>query len=198
MTALSSYNLKTLGDLSIVSGVENRTIICGSFVSSISTDFAKTIAGSVFLTVRDSLEINGQIESGGPVQVLVGSLAINSSTAHAITMTDNISYTLDGRTLLIQKGNQGAKITVNANLTDKCAKITNDILALSSELAALVHVSAHNISIPTFTAASLNFYVNKVNTNGMVVFYMDGNTAVNLLVTNSEVRYPSTSIPSCI
>jgi hypothetical protein len=187
-----------LGDLSIVSGVENRTIICGSLVSSTSTDFAKTIAGSVFPTVRDSLEINGQIGLDGPVQVLAGSLAINSSTAHAITMTDNISYTLDGRTVLIQKGNQGAKITVNANLTDKCAKITNDIMALSSELAALVHVSAHNISIPTSAAAPLNFYVNKVHTNWMVVFYMDGNTAVNVLVTNAEVRDPPISIPSCM
>lgn len=168
-----------LGDLTIVSGVQNRTIICGSLVFSSSTDFAKTIDPNTFPPTTYALELNGQIASGNTVQVLIGSLGIGTSSSHVIVPTNNVSYTVDGRTVLIQSGNQGAAIHTYPNLTAKCTAITNDVKTLSSELAVLANVSGNNISIPTSVAAPLTFFVNKLDTNGMVVFNMNGNTALN-------------------
>ncbi len=104
---------------------------------------------------------------------------IGTSSLHTITTTNNISYTLDGRRVLIQKGNQGATISIESNLADRCTEISNDIQTLSSELATLLNISGNNISIPISHPALLNFYINKVDANGMAVFNMDGNTALN-------------------
>jgi len=50
---------KTLGELNIISGVQNRTIIYGSLVSSSFKDFDKLINGNVFPAMSYSLKING-------------------------------------------------------------------------------------------------------------------------------------------
>jgi hypothetical protein len=49
---------------------------------------------------------------------------------HTYTTSNNISYILDGRTVLIQKGNAGARIVIDANMTSKCNTIQNDIITL--------------------------------------------------------------------
>ena len=177
--AVSSYNLITLRNLNIVSGVQGRTIICGSVVSSTSTDFAKTIDPNVFPGSNSSLEINGQIGSGGPIQVLAGSLAFGTGFSHTITATNNISYTVDGRTVLIQRGNNGASVQIDPNLSNKCVAIENDIKILSNQLSTLVNTSGNNISIPTTVTAPLIFYVNNVDVNGIAAFYINGNTVLN-------------------
>ncbi len=174
-----------MANLSIVTGVQNRTIICGSLVSSSSTVFAMTINSSTFPVTSYGLEINGQIASGSQVQVLAGSLAISTNFTHTFTTSNNISYTLDGRTVLIHKGNAGARIIIDANLTSKCAAIENDIITLSNELLNMVNTSGNNISMPKSQPAPLNFNVNKVDANGMAVFSIDGNIAFNNLLVQS-------------
>ncbi len=174
-----------MANLSIVTGVQNRTIICGSLVSSSSTVFAMTINSSTFPVTSYGLEINGQIASGSQVQVLAGSLAISTNFTHTFATSNNISYTLDGRTVLIHKGNAGARIIIDANLTSKCAAIENDIITLSNELLNMVNTSGNNISMPKSQPAPLNFNVNKVDANGMAVFSIDGNTAFNNLLVQS-------------
>jgi choice-of-anchor A domain-containing protein len=144
-----------------------------------------TINSSTFPVTSYGLEINGQIASGSQVQVLAGSLAISTNFTHTFTTSNNISYTLDGRTVLIHKGNAGARIIIDANLTSKCAAIENDIITLSNELLNMVNTSGNNISMPKSQPAPLNFNVNKVDANGMAVFSIDGNTAFNNLLVQS-------------
>ena len=176
---LSSYNLITLGDLSTGSDVENRTIVCGSLLSSSSANFAIHISASSFPAAGYSLEVNGQIVSGSGIQVNAGSFGVGTNPAHTIVANGNVGYTLDGRTVNMNGGNQGATINTNANLTAKCTSLTNDLQSLSSGLAALASTSGNNIVIPTTQAGPLNFYVNTVDTNGMVVFNIAGNTVLN-------------------
>lgn len=179
ITALSLYNLITSGDLTTVSGVEGCTIVCGSLVSSISVDFAKAVNTSTFSPTSYSLEINRQFSSGNPVQLIAGSLAIGTNLSHTITVINNMSYTLDGRTVLLQQGNRGSTIHIDLNITNKCTGITNDIQALSYQLTTLTNVSGNNLTIPISVAGPLTFFVNKLDANGMAVFNMDGNTAFN-------------------
>jgi choice-of-anchor A domain-containing protein len=159
--------------------VENRTIICGSLVSSSSANFAIHIVANTFPAASYSLELNGQFTSGSGIQVNAGSFGVGTNPAHTIVANGNVGYTLDGRTVNMNGGNQGATINVNANLTAKCTSLTNDLQALSNGLAALTSTLGNSIVIPTSQAGPLNIYVNSVDANGMAVFNLVGNTVLN-------------------
>lgn len=128
---------------------------------------------------RYNFEINKQIVLSGPVQFLAGSLALGTDFSHTITTTNNISYTVDGRVVLIQRGTNGATRSIDSNLSSRCLAMKNDLQTLSNQLATLANTSGSNISIPTSVAAPLLFYVNNVDVNGLAVFYINGNTALN-------------------
>jgi choice-of-anchor A domain-containing protein len=168
-----------LGDLSTSSDVENRTIICGSLVSSSSANFAIHIVASTFPAASYSLELNGQIVSGNPIQITAGSFGVGTNPTHTIVSSGNVGYTLDGRTVNMNGGNQGATINANGNLTTKCAALTTNLRSLSSGLAALSSTQGNNVTIPTSQSGPLNFYVNQVDTNGIAVFNLAGNTVLN-------------------
>ncbi len=168
-----------MGDLSTSSDVDNRTIVCGSLVSSSSASFALHIVASTFPEASYSLELNGQIVSGNAIQVTAGSFGVGTNPSHAIVQSGSVSYTLDGRTVNMNGGNQGATINIETNLTAKCAALTSDLRALSSSLAALSNTQGNNVSIPTSQPGPLNFYVNSVDANGMAVFNLVGNTVLN-------------------
>ena len=176
---LASYNLITLGDLSTSSDVENRTIVCGSLVSGSSANFGIHIVSSSSSAASYSLELNGQIVSGNGIQVNAGSLGVGTNPAHTIVANGVVGYTLDGRTVNMNGGNQGATINVEANLTAKCTSLTNNLQTLSSNLAALSNTPGNNVTIPTSQSGPLNFYVNNVDVNGMAVFNLNGNTVLN-------------------
>jgi choice-of-anchor A domain-containing protein len=194
----SSYNLITLGNLSTSSDVDNRTIICGSLVSGSSANFAIHIIANTFPAASYSLELNGQIVSGSPIQVTAGSFAVGTNPTHTIVASGSVSYTLDGRTVNMNGGNQGATINVNGNLTAKCASLTSDLYALSSSLAALSNTQGNNVTIPISQAGPLNFYVNSVDANGLAVFNLVGNTVLNnQLVQQIEITV-GTSVTSTL
>jgi hypothetical protein len=168
-----------LGNLSTSSDVENRTIICGSLVSSSSANFGIHIVSNSISAASYSLELNGQIVPGNAIQVNAESFGVGTNPTHTIVANGNVGYTLDGRTVNMNGGNQGATINVEANLTAKCTSLTNDLLTLSSNLAALSNTSGNNITIPTSQSGPLNFYVNNADVNGMAVFNLVGNTVLN-------------------
>jgi choice-of-anchor A domain-containing protein len=76
-------------------------------------------------------------------------------------------------------GNDGATIKVDINLPAKCAAIKNDIQTLSSILAQLPSVPANTVTIPTIQQGPLNFHVNAVDSKGVAVFNLNGNTVLN-------------------
>jgi choice-of-anchor A domain-containing protein len=76
-------------------------------------------------------------------------------------------------------GNQGATLNVDTNLPSTCAAITTGIQTLSTILAQLPNVTGNNVTIPTTQSGPLNFYVNVVDSNGVAVFNLDGNTVLN-------------------
>ncbi len=177
-----------MGDLSTSSDVENQTIICGSLVSGSSANFAIHIVANTFPAASYSLELNGQIASGNPIQVNAGSFGVGTNPTHVIAASGSVSYTLDGRTVNMNGGNQGATINVEANLTAKCASMTNNLRSLSSSLAALSDTQGNNVTIPVSQSGPLNFYVNSVDANGIAVFNLAGNTVLNnVLVQQIEI-----------
>ncbi len=169
----------TTSDLSTSSDVENRTIVCGSFVSGNSANFGIHIIASSSTAAIYSIEVNGQIVSGNPINVNADSFGVGTNPVHTISSSGVVSYVLDGRQVNMNGGNQGATINVDANLTAKCNSITSDVQALSSYLAALTNTTGNNVSIPTTQPGPLNFYVNVIDSNGFAVFNLDGNTVLN-------------------
>ncbi len=176
---LASYNLVTTGNLSTSSDVENATIVCGSLVSGSSANFAIHITSSASTAANYSLEVNGQIVSGNPINVNAGSFGVGTNPTHTIVASGVVGYTLDGRQVNMNGGNQGATINVDTNLTAKCNSITNAIQGLSSYLTTLANTTGNNVTIPTTQSGPLNFYVNAIDANGFAVFSLNGNTVLN-------------------
>lgn len=139
----------TTGDLSTASDVENNTIVCGSLVSGNSANFGIHITSSTSTAAIYSMEVNGQIVSGNAINVNAGSFDVSNSLNHTITSSGVVGYTLDGRQVNMNGGNQGSTINVDANLTAKCNSITSGVQALSTYLAAVTTTTGNNVTIPT-------------------------------------------------
>ena len=144
-----------------------------------STEFARSINPATFPASSYSVELNGALSSGNPIQVIAGSFGVSAALSHVFPTMNNMTYSLDSRTVVLQQGNQGSTINVNANLTAQCSAIQAGITSLSNELAALAVTPGNNASVPTSQAGPLNFYVNAIDANGMAVFNLDGNTVLN-------------------
>jgi choice-of-anchor A domain-containing protein len=143
------------------------------------------------------LELNGQFVSGNGIQVTAGSFGVGTNPAHTIVANGVVNYALDGRTVNMNGGNQGATIIVEANLTVKCGSIANDLQTLSGTLAALISTQGNNVTIPISQSGPLNIYVNVVNANGVAVFNLDGNTVLNnVLVQQIELFVGSSVVNS--
>ena len=168
--------------------MENGTIICGSLVSGSSANFAIHVTSSRNTSATYTLEVNGQITSGSPLNVNAGSFGVGTSPSHTITVNGVVGYTLDSRTVNVNGGNDGATINIDANLTAKCNSITTGIQTLSSILAQLSNTTGNNVSIPISQAGPLNLYVYAVDQYGVAVFNLDGNTVLNnVLVQQIEI-----------
>jgi choice-of-anchor A domain-containing protein len=168
-----------LGSLSTSSDVENRTIVCGSLLSSSSANFAIHVTSATNTSAVYNLEVNGQIVSGNGIQVNAGSFGVGTNPAHTIVANGVVGYTLDGRTVNMNGGNQGATINVDTTLAATCSSITSSLQTLSTTLSQLANTTGNNVSIPTTQAGPLNLYANSVDAHGVSVFSLDGNTVLN-------------------
>jgi choice-of-anchor A domain-containing protein len=177
--SFSSYNLITLGNFSTSSDVDNCSIVCGSLISGNSANFGVHIIASSSTAAIYTIEVNGYVNTVNGINVDAGSFGVGTNPIHTITPTGVVNYRLDGQTVNINGGNQGATLNVDINLAAKCAAITNDIQTLSSILAQLPPVTGNNVTIPTIQSGPLNFYVNAVDSHGVAVFNLDGNTVLN-------------------
>ncbi len=173
-----SYNLITLGDFSTTSIVQNRTIVCGSITSGDSATFASDV-GQLSSPLNYTLQLNGNIVQGNPLQVEQGSFGVGTNPSHNINKSSSVQYTIDGRQVNMNDGNDGSTINVDNNLSNNCKSITTSLTQLSESLSQLTDTSTNNVSIPTTQSAPLNFYVNAINSNGISVFNLNGNTVLN-------------------
>lgn len=174
-----SYNLITLRDLSINSVVKNRTIICGSLVSGDSATFAGGV-GQNSSPLTYTVQLNGNISRGNPINVHQGSFGVGTNPSHSIVRGGSpVQYTLDGRLINLNGGNNGAKLNFNTHLSITCQSMTSALTALSEAFAKLSNTSGNTVSLPTAYSNALNLYVNTVNHNGISVFNLDGNTVLN-------------------
>ncbi len=194
----SSYNLITLGDLSTSSDVDNRTIVCGSLVSGSSANFAGHIPQTASTATIYSLEVNGQIASGSTINVDAGSFGVGTNPSHTIIRNGNVGFTVDGRAVNINSGNDGGTLNVDTNLASTCAAITTGIQTLSTILSQLPTTLGNTVSIPTTQSGPLNFYVNAVDSNGVSVFNLDGNTVLNNPLVQQIEIFVGSSVSSTL
>jgi choice-of-anchor A domain-containing protein len=84
---------------------------------------------------------------------------------------------MNGRSFNINGGNQGALAYIDSTLESKCQEVVQDLQNFSQYLAGLP--SNNNVTIPTDQPGPLNFYVNSVNNDGLAIFSLACDDALN-------------------
>jgi hypothetical protein len=109
---MSTYNLITLQDLQTTSDVENKTIVCGTLLTTGST-FANKLDQNTFNALSTTLEINGSTTAGNNIQVNAGSVTLGPYPSKRYVNTSAIQYTVDSHiSFNLNQGNEGATITL--------------------------------------------------------------------------------------
>lgn len=156
-----------MGDLDTNSDVEYRTLVCGKYVGSSSANFGIHLNSN---TQDPSLEIQLGVVSGSPINVNAGSVTTASTDVQQVSA---VQYTLNGRSINVN----GAGIETDSNLPEKCSKVTNDLQSLSQYLSQLP--PNNNVNVPTDQSGPLTFIVDNVNSDGVAVFLLSCNEALN-------------------
>lgn len=181
---MSIYNVIALGDLKTSSEVENRTIVCGNFLTTAS-NFANQLNQNTFNALTYTLEINGSTTAGNTINVDSGSVALGPYPTNRFVLKSgtNNQYTVDGQiAFTLNQGNQGATIRADATLPSRCADIISSIQYLSKSLSQLP--PNNNVTFPSSQPGPLNFYVNNVDANGIAVF----NVSLTSVFNNNNIQ----------
>ena len=181
---MSVYNVIAFESLSITSEIENRTIVCGTFLSTAGTYGNKRnqSAGPPFTY---TLEINGSTSPGNTFNVLGGNLGLGPYPSNRITKKDqgNMSYRIDNQIdLQLNQGNIGAVVQIDNTLPSRCADIISGIKSLSTSLSQLP--PNNFVTIPSGQSTGLVFNVTNVDANGIAVF----NVSLTSVFGNSYVQ----------
>ncbi|CAF3744759.1 unnamed protein product [Rotaria socialis] len=161
---LSEYNLITMGDLDTNSDVEYRTLVCGSYLGTQSSNFAIHRDQN---SIDPSLEIRYNISFGSTMNVTAGSVTNSFGTVQKISPTQ---YNLNGRLLGINAGNYGASAFIDTTLDTKCSKVTYDIQTFSQYLSQLL--PNNDVLVPQSQPDTLKFIVNNTNADGLAIFHL--------------------------
>ena len=168
---LTQYNLITLGNLDMTSDVEYPTLVCGNYVGQSSSTFGTRVSQS---SLSPTFEVQSTIASGSSINIQAGSVTIGSGSVQSQSKTQ---FTVQGRSFNLNGGNQGASAYVASNLNTKCSQVTNDLQAFSQYLSQLP--SNNDVTVPTSQNGPLNFIVNNVNQDGLAIFSLSCNDALN-------------------
>ena len=168
---LAQYNVITIGDLDTVSDVENRTLVCGSYTGTSSANFGIHRDQN---SQEPSLEIQNDISSGSTLNIAAGSVTSASGAANKVSAIQN---NLKGRSFNVNGGNQGASAYIDSSLNEKCTKATEDLTNFSQYLSLLT--SNNEVIVPTDQSGPLNLIVKNVNADGLAVFSLTCNEALN-------------------
>ncbi|UJR16937.1 hypothetical protein I4U23_003835 [Adineta vaga] len=171
---LNQYNLITLGDLSTSSDVEYKTLVCGALKSSSSANFAIHLGQSETSPSTSVLEIAESITDGNALNVQVGSVAVGKST-DKIVKQGNVPYKVNNRQFNINGGNQGGQVVCDSQLAAKCARVSEDLKALSLTLSK--RTPNNNIVFPTNQPGPLNINIGTKDSDGFAFLTVaDGNS----------------------
>jgi choice-of-anchor A domain-containing protein len=174
-----------LDDFSSESEIENRTIICGSLTSSMSSEFAVRASRNSQLALTPTLEINGDLIDGDAIEVKSGSVAVSCNTNRSISnVTFPIEYSINNRIVKIAGGNDGAKVYRDCSVSERCTRITKEMHDLSNALASQSATDGNTVDIPPGRAGSLIFHVNSTNCNGIAVFHL----SADLVISNPAIE----------
>lgn len=177
---LAWYNVITLGDLSTSSNIENRTIVCGSLISSTSSSYGTRIDINTFPEWSYSLEVFGDIVPGAALNISAGSVSISSDPKYVITKTNDENYLVDDRQIFIYGGWKQSRVFAEENLGMKCELIKANSQDLTSHLTDLPTLDQNTIDIPTTTSSNLLiFHVNAVDTSNFAVFKLSADQILN-------------------
>lgn len=84
---------------------------------------------------------------------------------------------MNGRPFNINSGNNGASAYIDSTLSAKCSQVVNDLQKFSQYLSQLTPNNA--VTVPTGQPAPLTFTVNSVNQDGLAIFNLACNDALN-------------------
>ncbi len=155
-SAMGTYNLITLDDLSTTSDVEGRTFVGGNYVSGNSATLSMRL-GKV-PSSENTVEIVGNLSSGNPINVNGGSLRLGGQRNNRM-----INF------------NGGGRLNTDATLsaTTLTASLQTGSLALA-QLAA-----NNNMTIPVGQPGPLRFTVTNVTSAGFATFWVNANDIFN-------------------
>ena len=174
---MSQYNVIALESLKTTSDIENRTIVCGTLLTTGAT-FANQVNNPRFSQLDYSLEINGATTSGNDINVIVGSVALGPSSSARFVKNRSTQYTVDGHiTFNINGGNDGAIVKIDPTLPERCAGIKASIEQLSATLSQLP--ANNNATFPTSRPGPLRLIVVNVDANGVAVFDLPASSVLN-------------------
>ena len=168
---MTQYNLITLSDLSTTSSVHNRTLVCGSLISSGCSSFATGSNLIRYRPTRAVLEVNGLIRSGDTLTINIASMGVSCRPNRSISISGGANqYVADGRTVTINEGRRGAGVYLACTLADRCNNAANDIRELSRTLARQRTLPGNKIDIPVDRVGPAVIYVNAISCTGIAVF----------------------------
>ena len=125
------YNLITLRDLSTNSDVEFKTLVCGKLASSSSANFGIHCDQLNINPLTPVLELAQSITSGNALNVQKGSVSLGQSTDKTVK-NGNVQYAVNGnRPFNINGGNDGARVSYDSKLVEKCQRVSEDVQELS-------------------------------------------------------------------
>jgi choice-of-anchor A domain-containing protein len=180
---LNEYNLITLSDLSTNSDVEFKTLVCGKLTSGSSANFGIHTDQLNLNALTPVLELAQSVTSGSPLNVQRGSVSLGQSI-DAIVKNGNVPYVVNGnRPFNINGGNDGAKISYDSKLVEKCQDISQDL----KELSLLLSKRTPNnvVTVPSDQPGPLNVKVVSKDDNGFAFFTVSNGDSV---FHNSKVQ----------
>lgn len=185
---MNEYNLITLRDLSTNSDVEFKTLVCGKLASGSSANFA-IHADQLNITPRTAvLQLAQAVTSGSSLNVQTGSVALGQSSDQ-IVKNGNVQYVVNGkRPFNINGGNNGATVTYDSTLVQKCERVSEDLTELSLLLSKR---KANNlVTIPNDQSGPLYFNVLSKDSDGFAFFTVPSGDSVfhNSKVQQIEIK----------
>lgn len=166
VASMNWYSLITAKDLSTSSDIEGRTYVGGNFVSTASANFASNIGGVA--RSEETVVIVGDIVAGNPLQVNAGSMRLGGSQ--------------NGRVINM---NSGGSLIKDPTLNS--STMTNNLQTATADLARLA--ANNSVTLPSSTHGSAVFNVTTLNSAGIAIFSINGNSFFsNSLINQIELN----------
>ena len=166
------YNVITLGNLTLKSSVDGRTLVCGS-LNAKDADFARQVEEDTLPSDKYTLEVNARFRCKSS-KILAGSMAVSTATVNVSRIDEDSNlWQVDGQEIRLADadGELQPRVTIDPSLPDRCKNVTAELHELSAHLAKRPVTPENTVSPPSNESnGKFAFHVKKVNCNGVAVF----------------------------